>query len=343
MKSILHICTLDKFIPDFINFSRKHLSHYEQLYITYNTYKKYPYDLKDDAKHIDNKLFRYLKINYELYKKDVVLIHGLFDPYLMLLLFIQPWLLKKCRWLVWGGDVYHLHKLYDGKRSFKKFIREYVIKHMGYIVTSIDGDYAAIKSMYKAQGKRINVFTYPASLYQLIKQNPRKDKRVNILVGNSADPSNHHIDVFQILRDQDLCNIRVIVPLSYGDINYKEMICKAGVDILGEAFEPLVDFIQYDEYLKILSNIDIAIFNHDRQQALSNTRVLLGMGKKVYMRPGLSSTIQLEKLGLVIHSLESFELNLNQVELSRNSEIIKKFYSEGNLKNNLIKVFEANK
>ena len=314
MKSILHICTLDKFIPDFINFSRKYLSSYEQLYITHNTYKKYPYDLKDDAKHIDNKFFRYLKINYELYKKDVVLIHGLFDPYLMLLLFIQPWLLNKCRWLVWGGDVYHLHKLYEGKYSLKKYIREFVIKHMGYIVTSIDGDYEAIKNLYHAQGKRIDLFAYPAALFQELP--PEKNENTSIkMVGNSADSSNNHAEVFHYLAQKKLNNVEIIVPLSYGVQSYKEATIKLGFELFGDSFKPLTNFINYDDYLKILSSLDIIIFNHDRQQAMSTARVALGMGKKVCMKQGLSSSAHFDKLGIKTFKLSDLEQLINNLDI----------------------------
>ena len=335
MKSILHICTLDKFIPDFINFSRKYLSSYEQLYITYNTYKKYPYDLKDDAKHIDNKFFRYLKINYELYKKDVVLIHGLFDPYLMLLLFIQPWLLNKCRWLVWGGDVYHLHKLYEGKYSLKKYIREFVIKHMGYIVTSIDGDYEAIKNLYHAQGKRIDLFAYPAALFQELPPEKNENTSIKIMVGNSADSSNNHAEVFHYLAQKKLNNVEIIVPLSYGVQSYKEATIKLGFELFGDSFKPLTNFINYDDYLKILSSLDIIIFNHDRQQAMSTARVALGMGKKVCMKQGLSSSAHFDKLGIKTFKLSDLELTPYFSESSKNIEVIKAVYSVEQLINNL--------
>ena len=41
-------------------------------------------------------------------------------------------------------------------------------------------------------------------------------------------------------------------------------------------FKPLVDFMPFDEYLNLLAKVDIAIFNHKRQQAMGNTTILLG-------------------------------------------------------------------
>lgn len=43
---------------------------------------------------------------------------------------------------------------------------------------------------------------------------------------------------------------------------------------------PIVDFMDFNEYINFLSTIDIAIFNHKRQQGMGNIITLLGMGKK---------------------------------------------------------------
>jgi len=46
--------------------------------------------------------------------------------------------------------------------------------------------------------------------------------------------------------------------------------------IFREKFKPLVDFIPFDEYLNLLAKVDIAIFNHKRQQTMGNITTLLG-------------------------------------------------------------------
>ena len=79
-------------------------------------------------------------------------------------------------------------------------------------------------------------------------------------------------------------NIKVYVPLSYGDKEYVHRVIKSGRDLLGEKFVPMTDYMDVDEYYKHLSQIDIALFGMKRQQALGNIMALLYMGKKVYLR-----------------------------------------------------------
>jgi hypothetical protein len=82
-----------------------------------------------------------------------------------------------------------------------------------------------------------------------------------------------------------------------------------------------------DEYLKFLKSIDIAIFNHERQQAMGNTINLLGMGKKVFMRTGLSHYDFMKSIGIILNSFT--DLNIEKIEESeaKNNEAIVGFYS----------------
>jgi len=54
-----------------------------------------------------------------------IFIHGLFSKELVLLLFGQPWLLKKSYWVIWGGDLY-----YYKFRNQKKIKNENYIEEM---------------------------------------------------------------------------------------------------------------------------------------------------------------------------------------------------------------------
>jgi hypothetical protein len=44
----------------------------------------------------------------------------------------------------------------------------------------------------------------------------------------------------------------------------------------------------FEEYTAYLSDIDLAIFNHKRQQAMGNIIGLLSLGKKVFIRSDIS-------------------------------------------------------
>ena len=107
----------------------------------------------------------------------------------------------------------------------------------------------------------------------------------NILAGNSASATNNHIELFEAIRDQvDLTGRKVIVPLSYGDIEYREKIIAAGKKILPGAFEPLTEFVPKDDYLSTIQSCGFVMMNHSRQQALGNICMAMLLGARVYLQ-----------------------------------------------------------
>ena len=63
-------------------------------------------------------------------------------------------------------------------------------------------------------------------------------------------------------------DIQIICPLSDGNKEYAEAVINKGKEIFGCNFKPLQEFIPFEQYLDIVSKIDVAIFKHDRQQAI---------------------------------------------------------------------------
>lgn len=339
--TVLHICPLDKFLPPFIEFVRKHIGTTDQLFFTYRSIKKYPYYPGPDAIHRDGKFTRYFFMFYHMYRSERVILHGLFDKFVITGLFFQPWLLKKCFWLIWGADLYRQELDSNVFWTPTVFFRQFVVRNLGHIVTSIDGDYEYAKALYKLKGRRINIFTYPSSLYTPKVDIPKRDGVIRILLGNSADPSNNHIEALEHLRRYAQDNIEIYSPLSYGDPNYRDEVCREGEKIFGSKFKPLVKFIHYDKYVQFLSTIDIAVFNHARQQAMSNIRTLLGMGKKVYIKRGTSSFHLFEKLDVKVFTLDEFDLCPKFQESERNVQIMKLVYSPEALEKNLRELFSC--
>jgi len=78
---------------------------------------------------------------------DGIIFHGLFDPKMILMLFINRSILKKSNWVAWGGDIYGLGNPDD---SIKRRIKFYLLRSFAgkfkYLTTLADGDYdVAIK------------------------------------------------------------------------------------------------------------------------------------------------------------------------------------------------------
>jgi hypothetical protein len=166
--------------------------------------------------------------------------------------------------------------------------------------------------------------------------NPRDDfKGTTILIGNTGNEVNNHLEIIKILRFLKDSEVRIFCPLSYGgDKVYVNSVVAEGKMIFGDKFKPLMSFLGTDDYLTLLSGTDIAVMNHERQQGLGNTLPLLYFGKKVYLRKETTTYLFLKELGCAIFDIESLKCNnetflcINREELKKNREIITNLLSE---------------
>lgn len=275
-------------------------------------------------------------------RADKIILHGLWGWPLVLTLALNPWLLKRCYWFIWGGDLYYYNQRVQGLRSnLFEALRRFVIKRIGHLVTYIDGDVELARQWYGAKGKYHECIMYTSNIYRKYDLPAKKNKATNIQVGNSADPSNNHFEIFDklmVFRDQD---IMIYVPISYGDPIHARVVREEGAKRFGEKFVALTELMPLDEYLKFLGKIDIAIFNHKRQQAMGNTISLLGMGKKVYIHPDVTPWTTFGKIGVKIHSVKNISIECLTQELKdKNNVAIKINFSEGKLISQLKNIFD---
>lgn len=106
----------------------------------------------------------------------------------------------------------------------------------------------------------------------------------NILVGNSATPTNNHAEVFKILYDLDLPNkTKIFVPLSYGSSEYRDKIIQLGYEYFGNQFVPITKFMNLTEYFKLIQKCSVMIMNHRRQQGAGNIGLGLYVGAKIFL------------------------------------------------------------
>ena len=333
-KRVLHVCLLDKFIPPFIALARNKLQCVDNMFFLSGDLQKYPVALSQDTIYSENRLWRYMMLIYHLNISKKIILHGLFNPLVILLLFFQPWLLRKCNWVMWGGDLYSYRADIEKRGIFSKikmFIKSFVIRNLAGLVTYIKGDYNLAKEWYGTRGKHIECIVYTSNVYKDINVPPKPDGKKTFLIGNSADPSNNHLEIISKLSAIKDQNIRIICPLSYGDMYYAQEITKVGHDVFGEKFEPLLNLLSLDEYLKVLADVDIAIFAHKRQQAMGNTITLLGMGKMVYIRKNTTTWNFLESINISVEDFDFFDISKENLKMEHNKLVIKNFFSEEKL------------
>lgn len=305
----LHIANTDKFTLPFIQFINKY---FDQNSHSFLLISRDP--IKEQYPNVVNMVPKkgLFTLTKELYNADRIYLHSLFSYSVILLLFMQPWLLKKCSWIIWGGDLYKYRDNNDTvKRRLKEKMRKKVIKKMGRLLPLVEGDYFLAKEWYGAKGD------YKVARYVNMERNKHlkslgnstvtKNGPINIHVGNSATETNNHFQVFDMLAKYKDENVNVYCPLSYGDMEYAEKVKNYGRDIFGEKFIPIVDFMDLEKYLDHLNNMDIGIFNNDRQQGLGNIFVLLYLGKKVYMKPNTTMSDYFIDTDSIIFSIPDIE------------------------------------
>ena len=344
---IVHIVNNDKFIKPFIDFIEKYFDKDEHLFVFMYGFddKDFSIPKADNILNINNQYLgkkNILKLSHILAPlmrdADKVILHSLFSDDLIFYLYLHQKYLKKCYWVMWGGDLYsYMSTKKTLKNAFARHRKFRVVKQMGGLITYIrKGDYELAQKWYGAEGKCYESFFYPSNKYEAYDIKPKKHTTINIQIGNSADFTNNHIDVFKKLEKYKDEDIKVIVPLSYGNHGakeYLEEVINKGIEIFGDKFVPLTEYMPFEKYLELLAEIDIAVFNHKRQQAMGNITTLLGLGKKVYVRSGETPWKMFEELGIKVYDT-SLELSIDPIEediKKENQKRVKEYFSEENL------------
>lgn len=317
----------------------------------------------DISRHIFilfNKELRYLTSNHiitpdffsiydlkHIYKKmtesKAIFLHSLFDTRTLLLLAMNKKYLSKTFWVLWGGDLYNywLKDKHSPKEWMVEKIKSFVIRNVRGIVALVEEDYLFAKQKYNTAAKYIYAF-YPnpvdfETLNKVYNQSdPVQETKVKqILVGNSAAPTNNHFEILDALARYQLKDVTIICPLSYGPQDYADQVEQYGYSLFGSKFVALREFLSPLEYAKILVNIDVAIFAHKRQQALGNILSLLYLGKKVYVRSDTSTWNFFKRLSVRVFDtkkiLEGSETNIFAFDEGiafKNREIVKSEFSE---------------
>jgi dTDP-N-acetylfucosamine:lipid II N-acetylfucosaminyltransferase len=347
----LHIIPNDKFAIPFINLINENFKKNEHLFITGGSINYAELTIeKNNVQSVSVDLRSILRMLIKMYTCEKIILHSLLDYKIVILLFFQPWLLNKSNWVIWGGDLYYyLYRKKNLKSNMYEQIRKIVIKQLGGFITHIKGDYELAKKWYGAKGSYYYSFMYPSNLYnEDLSKDRIATKKIFIQVGNSADPSNQHIEILEKLLMFSDKEFEIICPLSYGDLNnHASEVIKKGRELFGDKFNPITEFIPFSKYLEILAKVDVAVFNHNRQQAVGNITTLLGLGKKVYINDNVTTWDFCKK-----HKLEVFSVNKDIKNLfekmeedTKNNNIkhIQNNFSKEKLINDLNFIFESRK
>ena len=194
---------------------------------------------------------------------------------------------------------------------FDKFKRNYVLKRIQYYSPVLPIEFEYLKKSQQIKGELFWSAVpkrYSASVFSCF------PVAQNILVGNSATPTNNHIDVLSILKNMPKAGT-IIVPMSYGNGLYRDFVksyINNSFDV--DAVRVLDTFMPLDEYNTLVKTCSHAIFGNMRQQAVGNIHLCLKSGVKVFFYKDSILYKQFKELcGFYVYTIED---DLNEEELS---------------------------
>lgn len=268
---------------------------------------------------------------------DFIVWHGMIYRPRHLLFASQKKYLKKSVWLMWGIDLYNYEEKGNGiKAKINNAIHNYWRKNVAYIIALLSIDYDYYRKKFPKSKSKCFVAPYPISYdsFRIMNQKRHSIDRLNgkicIEVAHNNHPFNNHVEILNKLANFGDEDIRLYLPLSYGeekDVNapYIARVVKETERLFPQKAYCLWRLMPQNEYTEFLWNMDIAVFDADRQNALGNIIKLLYMGNKVYLSPNSPLYNFFLKKGIEV-------FNTKEIDKMEFSEFIRKPNNENVVK-----------
>ena len=321
-KVIVHVMINDKFTGDYINFFKKRFDEYENIFITKdNPYKvellnqDNVYWMQDYQQLVnDNAIKNIFKISSKIIMSGGWITAAWMDEY-------DDGIMEKLYIQMWGGDFYHVGDFEEYSVDKKKAERRRIncirrCKALIYLIKGEEKKFEEITHIHKPYFYgRMPGYSLRKYIYT---PNNEYWSENRVVIGNSATRDNKHFEMFQLLskwKDK----IKVFVPLSYGDQEYAKEVIEEGERIFDKNFYPIMNLMDKQEYIDLLSTCRVGIYPNDRQRAMGNIYIMLDLGRKVYIRNDITTYEMLREKEIYVHDVsnidsESLEEFLYQAE-----------------------------
>lgn len=237
-------------------------------------------------------------------------------------------------WVIWGADLYGplleskgYELYYDKNEQYKvragnKLVWLYIfftnlrdhkiarmeedmISRLSYVITDNGADQNVF--MHYFGEKKVS---FPGTINYYPIENLINQSKLNqeckgnaIWVGNSAAPNGNHVWVFEYLKNFSK-DIKVIAPLSYGDLRIANYVDAQGHRLLGDRFFPLREFLPVNDYYSNFLQANAFVFGHFRQCAVGNILMAFYFGGKVFLSIKNPLLNMYKESGFNIYSIE---------------------------------------
>jgi dTDP-N-acetylfucosamine:lipid II N-acetylfucosaminyltransferase len=205
------------------------------------------------------------------------------------------------------------------------------LTRVNYIATVTNTEYNLILGQMPELKAEFIHFNYRPFDLTKISEPEKNHRQDNIMVGHSSFAYHNHADIFFQLSEFADFTSRILVPLSYGNAIYRDKVIALGIKLFNSHAQYLTDFLQFDEYLRKISQCQAFILNSKVQSGGANIIYFLLKGLKVYIREENPVYKDYTNAGIKLFSI--------QTELSR-EHLIGYCLSESEIKNN-VKIVEG--
>jgi len=310
----LHIFHWDpKFFPPFHAFLRSHFSVEGHDLLVEGA--PLDHQLPDDVKRLRTspRPVRIAEYWGAMASAQRVVLHGIFDLDLRLALALRPKLAGKCSWLPWGGDLYWATTTPRTlKRRLHRGLFRHAVSHFAELLTYLPADEEVARQVL--------------SYIPVGTSNPADS--LCVFVGNSATPSCLHNDAFEALLPIRERGAKIYCALNYGDADYRRQTIDEGHRLFGSNFIPLTQWMHRCDFEVFLSQMDIGVFAHERQQGMGTAIAMFGLGKRVLLRAGTSQAEYFKGIKLSFGFLDEPDFSsLSPGDAERNRSVIRQHHS----------------
>lgn len=207
-----------------------------------------------------------------------------------------------------------------------KYYFRRITSRLNSVIVGCQAD-ARLLEMYS--GRKIE--TYRVFFYSLkdvlgvLYDSPFYDNN-GIMIGNSASYSNNHLYVLDIIKEFNICDTTVIMPLSYGGaLRYRKKVKEAYEKVFPNKMRFILNYLPLHEYNKVFLDISILVLASWRQESIGTIIMGLYLGIKIYLSNKSPLLDSLRKVGFIVFDIEGTTsdnfvkpLMLKQKEHNRN-------------------------